>query len=252
MKLFRGDALAPLGNAATRRSLALAAAGALLLSACHEYRGLDHLRIDNVTAVELSDPELRHPIQFAKRRESLDVEVPAGAEGLSPNQHVDVYRFLQRYRREAVGRLVISAPAHVRDRAAMAHSLQGVQQHVAEAGIDYRVLRGPPHDPRSGVPHIRLAYERPTAIPPACGQWTEDVGRNEARIPYPNWGCATQRNTAVMVDNARDLRQPQAEDPRIGERRSAAWSGYIGGGAAKSEGDGAGEPAKKTAPASKK
>jgi pilus assembly protein CpaD len=66
------------------------------------------------------------------------------------------------------------------------------------------------------------------AVPPDCDRWPENVGRNEERIPYPNWGCATQRNMAVMVDNARDLRQPQAEDPRSSERRSATWSAYVG------------------------
>jgi pilus assembly protein CpaD len=68
------------------------------------------------------------------------------------------------------------------------------------------------------------------------------VGRNEDRIPYPNWGCATQRNLAVMVDNARDLRQPQGEDPRAGERRSVSWSAYAG---SRSNSDASSEAAKK-------
>ena len=75
-----------------------------------------------------------------------------------------------------------------------------------------------------------------------------NVGRNEARIPYPNWGCATQRNLALMVDNARDLQQPQEEDPRSSERRSVTWSAYVGSSSA-SGGDGGGDAPKK-APAS--
>ena len=99
--------------------------------------------------------------------------------------------------------------------AALAKSLQEIQRQVAEAGIDYRLLHGARHDARSGgTPTIKLAYQRPVAVPPPCDDWTRDVGRNEERIPYPNWGCATQHNLAVTVDNARDLGQPQAEDPR--------------------------------------
>jgi pilus assembly protein CpaD len=208
--------------------LALAAACGLLVSACDDGSQLGHHRLDNASAVGLSNPELRHPIAFKRRAESLDVEVPAGAEGLSANQHVDVYRFLQRYKHEAVGRLAISVPSEARDRAAIARSVQGIQAHVAAAGIDYRMLRGS-QGPRLGdAPSIRLAYQRPVAVPPDCDRWPENVGRNEERIPYPNWGCATQRNIAVMVDNARDLRQPQAEDPRSSERRSATWSAYVG------------------------
>ncbi len=126
--------------------------------------------------------------------------------------------------------------------------VQGIQSLVAEAGIDYRVRHGNTNAGRAdGPPAIRLAYQRPVAVPPPCDQWTEDVGRNEARIPYPNWGCATQRNLALMVDNARDLQQPQEEDPRSSERRSVTWSAYVGSGS--SGGDGGGDAAKK-APAS--
>lgn len=227
--------------------LGLAALCAVLLSACEEHR-----RAENEMAVGMSDPERRHPIAFSVRNESLDVEVPPGAEGLSPNQQVDVYRFLQRYKREATGRLIVSAPDRMRDQPAIAHSLQGIQRQVAEAGIDYRLVRGARAARETGVPAIRLVYERPVAVPPVCDHWEEDVGRNEARVSYPNWGCATQRNTGVMVGNARDLRQPQAEDPRSGERRSVNWSAYVGtGGSAPSGGDG-GDSAKKAAPAAKK
>ena len=233
-------------GAATRR-LGLAALCAVLFSACDQLRQWEQDR--NVTAVGLSNPEVRHPIGFMPRGESLDVEVPAGAAGLSPNQHVDVYRFLYRYKREATGQLAIVVPANARDRAAMARSLQGIQILAAEAGIDYRVQRGRGQDARAGgPPAIRLAYQRPVAVPPPCDQWTEDVGRNEARIPYPNWGCATQRNLALMVDNARDLQQPQEEDPRSSERRSVTWSSYVGSGSSPG-GDGGGDAAKK-APAS--
>ena len=226
--------------------LGLAALCAVLLSACDQLRQWEQDR--NTVAVGLSNPEVRHPIGFMARGESLDVEVPAGAAGLSPNQQVDVYRFLYRYKREATGRLAIVMPANARNRAAMARSLQGIQSLVAEAGIDYRVQRGRTHDARAdGPPAIRLAYQRPVAVPPPCDQWAEDVGRNEARIPYPNWGCATQRNLALMVDNARDLQQPQEEDPRSSERRSVTWSSYVGSGS--SGGDSGGDAAKK-APAS--
>jgi pilus assembly protein CpaD len=221
---------------------------ALLVSACDRLRQVELDR--NAAAVGLSNAEVRHPIGFAQRNESLDIEVPPGAEGLSPNQYVDVYRFLHHYRREAVGRLVISAPTGRRDQAAIAHSLQEIQRQVAEAGIDYRLVHGARADARaSGAPpFIKLAYRRPVAVPPPCGDWTEDVGRNEARIPYPNWGCATQHNLAVMVDNARDLGQPQAEDPRSAERRSVRWSAYAGGGTTN---DTSADAAKKIIPAAK-
>lgn len=236
------------GRGLARALLASAPLAALLLGACDSLRGPD-----DVLAVGLSNTELRHPVHFGTHVETLDVEVPVGAEGLSPGQHIDVYRFLQRYRREANGRLLIAVPAAPRDRASMAQSLQGIQRHVVEAGIDYRIRRGK-RPPAAEVPLIRIAYQRPIAVLPSCDKWGENVGRNEARIPYPNLGCATQRNTALMVDNARDLQRPQDEDPRSSERRSVTWSSYVGvpqagGGEGKS---GGGADASKKGPAAVK
>ena len=109
----------------------------------------------------------------------------------------------------------------------MAQSLKDIQRKVVEAGVDYRLMRGK-RQAGTEVPVIRLAYQRPVAVPPVCDKWGENVGRNEERVPYPNFGCATQRNLAVMVDNARDLQRPQDEDPRSSERRSVTWSSYVG------------------------
>jgi pilus assembly protein CpaD len=232
MRLRKHHAITRAGRASVVGRTGLAALCAMLLSACAEMRRMD-LHYDAV-AVGLGDPELRHPIGFAPRTESLEVEVPAGAEGLSPNQQIDVYRFLQRYKHEAVGRLVLTTPSSGGDKAAFARSLREIQRQVSEAGIDYRLRHDGPHDARSaGTPAIKLAYKGPVAVPPPCGDWTRDVARNDDRVPYPNWGCATQHNLAVMVDNGRDLGQPQAEDPRSSERRSAAWSAYQDAGAAR-------------------
>jgi pilus assembly protein CpaD len=233
----------------TRALLLSAPVAAALLAACEH-----HHRLDDALAVGLSNPELRHPVQFAAHVETLDVEVPVGAEGLSPGQHIDVYRFLQRYRRESNGRLVIAVPAAPRDQASMAQSLQGIQRHVVEAGIDYRITRGK-RLPAAETPLIRIAYKRPVAVLPDCDKWGENVGRNEERIPYPNFGCATQRNTALMVDNARDLQRPQDEDPRSSERRSVTWSSYVGvpqSGGGESNAGGGGADASKKGPAAKK
>ena len=229
--------------AVRRRSFAMAAACVIVLTACD--RGP---RLDDAQAVGLGNAELRHPIRFDARVETLDVEVPPDADGLSPNQDTDVYRFLKLYKREANSRLVISAPGGTRPPASIARSLQGIQRHVVDAGIDYRLTRGR-RVPAMEVPTIRLAYRRPVAVPPACDKWGEDVGRNEERIPYPNHGCATQHNLAIMVDNARDLKLPQDEDPRSGERRYTTWSAYVGKAASGGGGgdSGGGDAAKKPA-----
>ena len=246
MSLRREPARPCVWSTVSRGTLVVAAASLLSLTGCDSGR-----RMDDVTAVEISSPERRHPISFSARVETLDVEVPPDADGLSPNQNIDVYRFLKLYKRESTSRLVISVPSNARPSASMAQSLQGIQKHVTEAGIDYRIARGP--RARAGeMPAIRLAYRRPVAVPPACDKWGENVGRNEARIPYPNYGCATQHNLAVMVDNARDLKGPQQEDARSGERRHVTWSAYVGKEAGGAGGDNGDAAAKKPALPGKK
>lgn len=240
----RGPGLRPSCHRPCGRSaLVLAAALLPMLAACDRDR-----RLDDALAVELNNPERRHPIHFDARVETLDVEVPADAEGLSPNQGIDVFRFLKLYKREANSRLVIAVPGGPRPPASIAQSLQGIQRHLVEAGIDYRLTRARPF-PANEIPAIRLAYRRPVAVAPPCDKWGENVGRNEERIPYPNLGCATQHNLAIMVDNARDMQRPQDEDPRSGERRNVTWSAYVGSGGG---GDGGGGDAAKKPPGAPK
>jgi len=56
-----------------------------------------------------------------------------------------------------------------------------------------------------------------------------DGGRDPQNLPYPNLGCATQRNFAVAVANPQDLIGPRAETPRPGERRDVVWGKYVKG-----------------------
>ena len=67
--------------------------------------------------------------------------------------------------------------------------------------------------------------------PPDCPDWSENVGRDPQNMPWPNMGCATQRNLAASVADARDLLGPRGETPRPGERRDVVWGKYIDGSA---------------------
>jgi len=198
---------------------------ALLLAACDHYHWWETRQLDNATALGLSEPQLRHPIPFAARRETLDIEVPPDAEGLSPDQHIDVVRFLEEKTHEATRRLVVFVPTRQGSGAAIARSLQDIQRHIVDAQITYRVVkmtawqRG--HD---ALASIRLAYERPVAVAPPCGDWNEDMGRKAERILDPNGGCATQHNWTVTVDTAR-------EAPRASEKVAQTWSTLISAGA---------------------
>jgi pilus assembly protein CpaD len=79
---------------------------------------------------------------------------------------------------------------------------------------------------------IRLTYPKIKADAGPCGMWPTDLGPsidnpgyNENK-PYYNFGCATQRNLAAMVDNPADLEQPRPESPAYTMRRTTSFEKY--------------------------
>lgn len=210
--------LAPLRKP-LRRASSIVAMAALAATAvgCE-----DGGRPSNRMALSLSDPELHHPIGFVSRSEALYVQLPPIGHGLSHSQFADIYRFLKRFRAESNGRLTISVPGS----AASARVLDEVREALREAAVDERLVDRSrlPNAGRSGA--LRLSYIKPVAVAPECGLWHRDVGFEPERVTYPQYGCATQRNLAGMIANARDLQRPQHEDPNSAERRSSLWTKY--------------------------
>jgi pilus assembly protein CpaD len=201
----------------------VAAMASLALAACEEQRRLpDHV------AVALNDTTMRHPIGFDERREVLNVDLPPRASGLSHNQIADMQRFVTRYKAEGVGRLAVSVASQGRGSPGASHALDDLGRILKEAGVSpSQVARSRHSDAHRTRAMVRLSYARPTAVPPECGHWHRDLGRERERLHYPEFGCATQSNLAGMVANARDLQRPQDEQPRSAERRSQSWSKYI-------------------------
>lgn len=218
---------APVRTQSSRRRRAWAVAATVALAAtvlgCDE-----HGRLSNRMALSLSEPETAHPIGFSSRAETLLIQLPPRGAGLSHNQVSDIYRFAKRYKAESNGRLTVSVPGRsVRDGVASSRALDDLRQALREAEVDERRVEKAHHTASRHLGHaLRLSYLRPIAIAPECGLWYRDVGREPERVPYPQFGCATQRNLAGMVSNARDLQRPQDEDASSSERRWAHWSKY--------------------------
>jgi pilus assembly protein CpaD len=206
---------------------ALAGAGALLIAAA--LSGCN--KLDDYTAADLGNPVKRHAIGFGAQSEALYVELAPSGGGLSNNQHADVFRFVDRYKKESNGSLRISAPGSAGGHLASAGTVRQVEEIVRDAGVDPAAVEIVRHKGSSRMgPAIKLAYDRPVAAPPNCGDWNTDLGENRERLPYNDFGCSTQRNLALNVANARDLQAPQDETPRSSERRSMSWRDYTGSG----------------------
>ena len=81
---------------------------------------------------------------------------------------------------------------------------------------------------------VRITYPKIAAQAGPCGLWPKDVGPslnrdyNENQPPW-NFGCASQRNLAAMVDNPADLVQPRGETPPYEMRRTTVMEKYRAG-----------------------
>lgn len=213
------------------RSLRMAVVAAGLaagLGAC------THTSQEDTTASIPNDYRLRHPIAIQEADRTVNIFVGNARGGLSATQRADVIGLASVWLREGTGAIVAEVPVHTRNARVAADSLKEVRSLLMAAGVPPRgivVRQYHPADPRL-FPTIRLTYPRIAAVAGPCGVWPEDLGpsiHNKGYFdnkPYWNFGCATQRNLAAMIDNPSDLVQPRPETPPYTARRTEAFEKY--------------------------
>ena len=180
------------------------------------------------------DYRLRHPIAVQEADRSIVVFVGRARGGLSASQRADVAGLAQTWVREATGAIVADVPVDTPNAWAAATAFREIQAVLAAGGVPSRGIvlhHYHPDDPRT-LPTIRLSYPKISAVAGPCGLWPEDLGpsilndRYSENKQYHNFGCATQRNLAAMVDNPADLEQPRPETPAYAPRRDIAFDRY--------------------------
>jgi pilus assembly protein CpaD len=178
----------------------------------------------------LSNPNERHPIAVRQGELTLDLAVYPGSSGLNESQKDKVANFLADYKSQSSDRLLIRAPSGGPNEKAAMRAYDQVRRALRDAGIDPRsvALESYFGNGDAGAP-VRLSYLQVVAVPPDCPDWSENIGRDPQNTPWPNKGCATQRNLAAMVANPEDLLHPRGETQRSGERRGTVWGKYVKG-----------------------
>lgn len=180
------------------------------------------------------DYRQRHPIAVHEGYRSIVVFVGHGRGGLSSSQRADVAGLAQSWVKEGTGAIIADVPVDTPNSRAAAASFREIQavltaRGVPASGITLRQYH--PDDPRTFAT-IRLSYPKISAVAGPCGLWPEDLGPSihnyeyNQNKPYYNFGCATQRNLAAMIDNPADLEQPRHESPAYTARRNAAFEKY--------------------------
>jgi len=220
-------------NSADRKR-ALRLAGALIglavtLGACQ------HTSDDSLAMVAApADYRQRHPIAVTEADRSIVVFVGRSRGGLTAAQRAEVTGMAQDWMREGTGAVSIDVPVDTPNARAAQDSLREIQATFAAAGVPPRgmlVRKYHPDDPRQ-MAAIRVNYPKIAAVAGPCGLWPEDLGpsiNNKSYFEnkqYYNFGCATQRNFAAMVDDPADIVQPRAETPAYTPRRNIAFDKY--------------------------
>lgn len=224
------------GVASTLTKLALLTLAAQVLVGC---KHLD----DPVepTSFSLVDPSERHPIIVSQQPRDMTVSVARGSSGLTPVQRAQLAEFLRRYRASDAGnsKLVIQVPRGSSNELASVGAIGEIRQLVSEQGFEDSMVAIESYPAARGAqPPIRVSYLRYVADAPECGRWPTNLAREPYNLPYPNLGCANQRNFAAMVANPADLVGPRTMTPGPSERRQVTWTKYTQGettGARKSE-----------------
>ncbi|CAA2137337.1 CpaD family pilus assembly protein [Hyphomicrobium sp. ghe19] len=185
-----------------------------------------------VAGWQVIDPEQRHPILVSQQPATLNLRIAASSDGLTPAQRARVLEFAGRSRASDAGnsRVVISAPGGSANEGAAMQAADEARRLMIETGYSETSIAVEAYHADGRDAPLRLSYMRYVAEAPECGRdWSENLGRTYQNTPYPNFGCAGQRNLAVMVANPADLLGPRTMTSRDANRRDDMYSKYVTG-----------------------
>lgn len=216
------------GLAPCALKVTVATAIALLATACRP--GDDPAA--HVAGWTMIEATQRHPIIVSKEPANLTVRVARGSQGLNPHQRANIVDFLNKYRGRDTGnsKLTVTVPSGSPNEVSALHAVADLRQLLNDYGLDEtRVSIKPYHADGDPHPPIKISYARFVAEAPTCGQWPTDLGNDPTNLPYPNFGCSTQRTFAMQVANPADLLGPRTMTPAVGERRDQIWERFVKG-----------------------
>ena len=120
-------------------------------------------------------------------------------------------------------------PAGTSNQAGAKAAVRQIRSILSEAGVDGAAIQtttypGARDDEQAP---ITLSFMTFAALAQECGQnWSENIAFTPRNLPWPEFGCSTQRNFAASVSNPMDLKAPRAEGKSDALRRGVVLSKY--------------------------
>lgn len=192
------------------------------LGACSHYN-----QVDAVATIP-DDYHQRHPIVLANAPTRLDVFLVGASGRLDDRQLADVRDFAADYKAHGQGQITALLPSGANQVATRA-TLNAVRRVLSQSGVhgsfmvgNYGVV-----DPRLASP-LQLSFTKLQAgVASRCGQWPEDLASGSSPETYENktyynFGCASQKDFAMQIDDPRDLVRARPEGPSDVDMRTRA------------------------------
>ena len=200
----------------------LATAIAAALSGCGKLN-----RDKVVTGAVYDRVEINHPIRLGAKTTKLAFPVLAGATALTHDQRTVVEGFATGWDARSGGGFQILIPKGMPNSFAAEAVAGDMVQALTAIGVPPAMMAAYDYTPSS--PHeakIVLLKTGFGAIPPVCGDYSENMIDNSENRHYRDFGCSTQANIAAMLDNPADLLGPRRTSPPDIEARSNAIDDY--------------------------
>jgi pilus assembly protein CpaD len=179
-----------------------------------------------------ADYRMRHPITLKESDRTLEIFIGANRGELNATQRAQILSFGLRWKRDATGGIIVDRPLGSGNERAAADAMREIVSILNSSGMppaSIAVRTNAANGPALAT--IRISYPKISAQAGPCGLWPESIGPSANRDyfenqPPWNYGCATQRNLAAMVDDPADLVQPRAETAAYAMRRTTVLEKY--------------------------
>ena len=172
-----------------------------------------------------------HRIEVTQENQRLDIAVAPGEPTLTNKARSDLAAFASGYLRTGHGALILSTPSGAPNADAASLAANEARLTLTEAGVPYAAIAGSTYD-ASGAPDapIIVTFTRFEAHAPDCAPlWEQDLAHQQNNQSWESFGCATQANLAMLVEDPQDLLRARDEDPRDSNRRAVMLDHYRSG-----------------------
>ena len=174
------------------------------------------------------DVEQQFPIVVEPQVVTLAVRVDDDLSSLARGEDDRIAAFAQRWKARGQGLLNVATASNASSDGAVAQ----LRKVLAANGVDKKSMHISSYPAASGEgnPPITLSFVAYAATAADCGQdWSKNLAFEPRNLPWPEFGCSTQRNLAAMVADPRDLAEPRTIDPADAQRRSIVHERYTNG-----------------------